>query len=80
MKILVTTGYIGAHYVKVAADHGHEIVATDFNFNQNNIEKYSSQIIDWDFQILPMKMSFDKVVHIGAMGSVPSGKRSLVIL
>ena len=41
MKILVTgaTGYIGAHYVKVAADHGHEVVATDFNFNQNNIEK-----------------------------------------
>ena len=51
MKILVTgaTGYIGAHYVKVAADHGHEVIATDFNFKQNNIEKYSSQIIDWDF-------------------------------
>src|SRR6056300_410328 len=74
MKILVTgaTGYIGAHYVKVAADHGHEVVATDFNFNQNNIEKYSSQIIDWDFRKpSPMKISVDKVVHIGAMGSVP---------
>lgn len=74
MKILITgaTGYIGAHYVKVAADHGHEIVATDFNFNQNNIEKYSSQIIDWDFRKpSPMKISVDKVVHIGAMGSVP---------
>ena len=74
MKILVTgaTGYIGAHYVKIAAEHGHEVVATDFNFNQNNIEKYSSRIINWDFRKpSPMKMSFDKVVHIGAMGKVP---------
>ena len=33
MKILITgaTGYIGAHYVKVAADHGHEVIATDFS-------------------------------------------------
>ena len=28
MKILITgaTGYIGVHYVKVAAEHGHEVV------------------------------------------------------
>ena len=74
MKILITgaTGYIGAHYVKVASEHGHEVVATDFNFKQNSIEKYSSRIIDWDFRKpSPMKMSFDKVVHIGAVGSVP---------
>ena len=28
MKILITgaTGYIGVHYVKVASEHGHEVV------------------------------------------------------
>ena len=84
MKILITgaTGYIGAHYVKVASEHGHEVVATDFNFNQNNIEKYASQIINWDFrQPSPMKMSFDKVVHIWSSRISPFiTKRSMVIL
>jgi len=74
MKILVTgaTGYIGSHFVKTAAIKGHSVVATDFNFNQNDISKFCDEIIDWDFRKpAGMKRSFDKVVHIGAMGKVP---------
>jgi len=74
MKLLVTgaTGYIGSHYVKIAAEHGHDVVATDFNFKQNDISKYCSQIIDWDFRKpANFKMEFDKVAHIGAVGKVP---------
>lgn len=74
MKILVTgaTGYIGSHFVKTAALKGHSIVATDFNWKQNDISKFCDEIIDWDFrQPAEMKRTFDKVVHIGAMGKVP---------
>jgi len=74
MKILVTgaTGYIGSHFVKTAAMKGHSVVATDFNFNQNDISKFCDEIIDWDFRKpAGMRRSFDKVVHIGAMGKVP---------
>lgn len=74
MKILVTgaTGYIGAHFVKTAALHGIQVVATDFNWKQNNIEKWCDEIIDWDFRKpAGMRRNFDKVVHIGAMGKVP---------
>ena len=79
MKILVTgaTGYIGSHYVKVAADHGHEVVGTDFNFKQNDISRYCSSVIDWDFRVASaMNMHFDKVVHIGAVGKVPLSIRN----
>ena len=47
MKILTTgaTGYIGVHYVKVASEHGsRKVVATDFNFNQNNNRKIRIRI------------------------------------
>jgi len=74
MKILVTgaTGYIGSHFVKTAAMKGHSVVATDFNFNQNDISKFCDEIIDWDFRKpAGMRRTFDKVVHIGAMGKVP---------
>lgn len=74
MKILVTgaTGYIGAHFVKTAALHGMQVVATDFNWNQNNIKKWCDEVIDWDFRKpAGMRREFDKVVHIGAMGKVP---------
>ena len=74
MKLLVTgaTGYIGSHYVKTAAKYGHEVIGIDFNFNQNDIAKYCSSIINWDFRKPSnSKMSFDKVVHIGAVGKVP---------
>ena len=74
MKLLVTgaTGYIGSHYVKHAAEQGCSVVATDFNFEQNDIAKYCDDIIDWDFRgWMGAKRSFDKVVHIGAMGKVP---------
>lgn len=73
MKILVTgaTGYIGAHFVKTAALHGMQIVATDFNWKQNNILKWCDEIIDWDFRKpAGMRRSFDKVVHIGATNKV----------
>lgn len=79
MKILVTgaTGYIGSHYVKVAAEHGYDIIGTDFNFNQNDVSRYCSRLIDWDFRkSSQMKMSFDKVVHIGAVGKVPLSIRN----
>ena len=74
MKILVTgaTGYIGAHFVKTAALHGMQVVATDFNWKQNNILRWCDEAIDWDFRKPSgMRRGFDKVVHIGAMGKVP---------
>jgi UDP-glucose 4-epimerase len=74
MKILVTgaTGYIGAHFVKTAALHGMQVVATDFNWNQNDISKWCDETIDWDFRKpAGMRREFDKVVHIGATGKVP---------
>lgn len=74
MKLLVTgaTGYIGSHFVKHAAEQGCSVVATDFNFDQNDISEYCDDIIDWDFRgWMGAKRSFDKVVHIGAMGKVP---------
>ena len=39
MKLFVTgaTGYIGAHFVKTAAEAGHTITAADFNTKQNDI-------------------------------------------
>ena len=61
MKILVTgaTGYIGAYYVKVAADHGHEVIA-DFNFKQNNIENIQRKLLI-GISNPPMKMSLPKL-------------------
>ena len=42
MKLFVTgaTGYIGAHFVKTAAEAGHKVTAADFNTKQNDIFKY----------------------------------------
>ena len=74
MRLLVTgaTGYIGSHFVKVAAKYGHDVVGTDFNFEQNNISEFCSEIIGWDFRSPShQRKSFDKVVHIGAVGKVP---------
>ena len=44
MKLAVTgaTGYIGAHFVKRAAEVGHKVVVTDKNWSQNNVNWYSS--------------------------------------
>jgi len=44
MRLAVTgaTGYIGSHFVKVAAESGHQITATDYNMKQNDIQKYKT--------------------------------------
>ena len=81
MKLFVTgaTGYIGAHFVKVAAEAGHEVVATDFNMNQNDIAQYCSKIINWDIREkltdyagMAYMQKVDKVVHIAAKTKVPN--------
>lgn len=81
MKLFVTgaTGYIGAHFVKVAAEAGHEIVATDFNLQQNGISQYCSKIIAWDIREkltdyagMAYMQKVDKVVHIAAKTKVPN--------
>ena len=78
MKIAVTgaTGYIGSHFVKVAAEHGHKIIATDFNLNQNDIEKYCEQVLPWDITARRYKdIDVDKTVHIAAKTKVPNSVR-----
>ena len=76
MKLFVTgaTGYIGAHFVKVAAEAGHTIIATDYNLNQNNIANYCAKIIDWDIRkpISNKIVGIDKTVHIAASTKVPN--------
>ena len=75
MKLLVTgaTGYIGSHFVELAAEHGHDVTGTDFNMDQNEITKFCSEVIPWDFRRLPedVHADYDKVVHLGAANSVP---------
>ena len=75
MKLFVTgaTGYIGAHFVKVAAEAGHTIVATDYNTKQNNIAKYCKEVLPWDIRSRGyIKSVYDKVVHIAASTKVPN--------
>lgn len=86
MKVLVTgaTGYIGAHVVKALYDRGHEIIATDFNNDQNDIKKYCEHYYDWDIrekrpdtypQVSVNDVGVEKVVHIAAVTKVgPSVK------
>ena len=75
MKLFVTgaTGYIGAHFVKVAAEAGHTIVATDYNTKQNDIAKYCEEVLPWDIRSRGyVKSIYDKVVHIAASTKVPN--------
>ena len=75
MKIFVTgaTGYIGAHVVKALHDKGHDITATDYKTNQNDISQYC-KFFPWDIDN-PAKIyhwdDYDKVVHIAAKTKVP---------
>jgi UDP-glucose 4-epimerase len=75
MKIFVTgaTGYIGAHVVKALHDKGHDITATDYKTNQNDISQYC-KFFPWDIDN-PAKVyhwdDYDKVVHIAAKTKVP---------
>lgn len=78
MKLFVTgaTGYIGAHFVKVAAEAGHRIFATDYNINQNEIFDYCEKFFPWDIRrSLLRNGSYDKVVHIAAQTKVPNSMK-----
>ena len=72
MKILVTgaTGYIGSHFVQAMHDRGHDVIATDYNLEQN---KLPVEVFHWDIRdrncTLPF-VKFDKVVHIAAQTKV----------
>jgi UDP-glucose 4-epimerase len=73
MKIMVTgaTGYIGAHLVKALSDHGHKIIATDYNNYGNDIEPYVHHFIDWDIRDpLNCEDYYDAVVHLAAATKV----------
>lgn len=73
-KILVTgaTGYIGSHLVKKLAGHGHNVIATDFNLEQNDVSKYVSKTVDWDIRHKTKILidDYDAVVHLAAMTKV----------
>ena len=74
MRIAVTgaTGYVGAHFVKAAAENGHQITATDYNMKQNDIQKYCIAVLPWDITSRRYKdIEVDKVVHIAAKTKVP---------
>ncbi len=69
MKILVTgaTGYIGAHVVETLYGHGHNVIATDIDNNQNNVSPYIDHFFQWDIRNPSnIKDWYDKVIHIGA--------------
>ena len=83
MNILVTgaTGYIGAHVVKTLCERGHTVQATDYNDEQNNIEKYCSRWFKWDIRekrpsAWPYSciadIQIDKIIHIAAVTKVNS--------
>ena len=70
------TGYIGAHVVKALAERGHEVIATDFNEEQNNIAHYCKSYYHYDIRDYGGKFTnVDKTVHIAAKTKVgPSVK------
>lgn len=73
MLIAVTgaTGYIGAHVVKALAERGHEIIATDFNEEQNQIAHYCKNYYHYDIRHYNGKFTnVDKTIHIAAKTKV----------
>ena len=79
MRLLVTgaTGYIGSHFVKTAAEAGHSILAADYNWNQNDISKYTRKFFNWDIRTESKHIhNIDKVVHIAAKTKVPESVKN----
>ena len=81
MKLFVTgaTGYIGAHFVKVAAEAGHTVTGTDYNLRQNEIKKYCKEVISWDITKTRKTLAtetYDKVIHIAAQTKVPNSVKN----
>jgi len=78
MKILVTgaTGYIGSHVCKVLFEQGHTVVGLDINFNQNDISKYCSDVINADVITLKRFDDFDAVVHLAGLIQVEESTKS----
>ena len=82
MRLAVTgaTGYIGSHFVKVAAKSGHQITATDYNMKQNDIQKYCMKVLPWDITSRQHEsITVDKVIHISQDKSSGISQRPMVI-
>lgn len=72
MKILVTgaAGYIGSHVCKILHERGHNVTAIDKSRDHNKIDKYCTEIMNYDIMNLSRLGKFDVVVHLAGYISV----------
>ena len=83
MKVLVTgaTGYIGAHVCKQLHQAGHNVIAIDKTFHQNNIVKYCTDLIKFNIGFEPWMgapLKVDAVIHLAAYISVEESTQHAV--